>query len=417
MKTWFRSTFTPVIRHFHLHEVPSTVWVLSAVSMLMNISSVMISSLSPLFLMNVLMASATTVGIIRGLTEGVGYFARVFAGALSDYVGKRKMLVVLGYGFAVLTKPIFATTSSILWYGMAQFFERCSNGLRDTPRDAMILDVAPPQMKGICFGLRQGFATAGAFVGAIIATVAMVYTARNYQIVYWISTIPVVLAVLLLVKGVKEPQDVPARKGYTSQLISWSEIRDLGRSYWMLILVIAVFMLARFSEAFLLMRARSLNMDESYAPMVLMVMNLAYMLSGNSVATVMDRFDRRLFLWIGFPTLILSYILMGFFQNLGIILCGVFVYGLHMGTTQSVLAAMVADLTPRHLRATSFGIFSLTCGIMLTISISFAGVICDALGIASTFLAGAVIAGVATLLLLFIRPSNTPRKVQSAGAA
>lgn len=397
-----------------LREIPQTVWILGVVSLLMNISSVIISTLSPLFMVSVLGASHTQVGLIRGVTEAIAYFTKIPSGMLSDYIGKRKVLIVIGYFFAAFTKPIFATTSSIMWYALAQFLDRVSNGMRDAPRDALVADYAPPHAKGACFGIRQGFATVGAFLGAIAALYLMCKTSDNYQFIYWLSTIPVLFAVLFLVIGVKDSPNTPKRAERKRTSVNFSDLKKLGFNYWYLMVVVTVFMLSRFSEVFLVINAKNLGMRESYAPIVMIIMNLGYTLSGYIVAINMDRIDRRVFLWIGFPTLMISYSILGCTNNLHTLLWGTFLYGVHMGTTQGVLAAMVADLTPKEIRATSFGIYSLISGLGMAVASTAAGKMSDLYGISTTFIAGCGITGIALVLLSFMNRTN-PKELDKDG--
>lgn len=361
---------------------------------------------------NVLGADCFQIGLVRGITEAIGYISRIFSGFISDYFARRKIFVIIGYGASAISRPIFAMSHSIFGYASGQFIDRFSNGTRDAPRDALIADVTPHSVKGASFGLREAFARAGSVVGALLAIAAMVYTKDNYRLVYWISTIPVILAVTLLVVGVREPRlsRIRSKKNKANakirNKISLEDLKRLPMNYWLLMAIATIFMLSRFSEVFLILRCDNLGLAASFAPLALFYMSLAFAISSYITAIFMDKMDRRIFLWIGFVILMVSSLILAFTTHLTYAILGVFIYGLHMGTTQSVLSAMVADLAPKEIRATSFGIYSFISGVAVLISGITAGHISNKYGIDVAFLVGAGITALALILLFFLKPTT-----------
>ena len=238
--------------------IPAGVWILGFVSMLMDISSEMIHALLPIYMVTVLGTSALAVGIIEGIAEATASITKVFSGALSDWLGKRKALAALGYGLAAFTRPIFASALSIEWLIAARFIDRVGKGIRGAPRDALVADIAPAHLRGASFGLRQSLDTIGAFLGPLLAIGLMWLTVDDFQVVFWIAAIPAFLAVGLILVAVKEP-DRPKELRRVRMPLQRDELRRLGASYWWVVAVATVFTLARFSEAFLILRAQSIG--------------------------------------------------------------------------------------------------------------------------------------------------------------
>lgn len=356
--------------------------------MLMDVSSEMIHALLPVYLVTTLGVSTLTVGLIEGIAEATASVTKVFSGALSDRLGKRKLLAAIGYGLAALTKPIFPIASSVSWLLLARFIDRIGKGIRGAPRDALVADIAPTHLRGASFGLRQSLDTVGGFLGPGIAIGLMWLTVNNFKVVFWIAVIPAFLSFALILVAVREPER-PKGLRKVAAPFSLVELKRLGSAYWWVVGVATVFSMARFSEAFLLLRAQSLGLPIFLVPMVLVVMNVVYALSAYPVVVLSDRTNRVTVLVFGFALLIAADVFLGFATELIGVALGVILWGLHMGFTQGLFATLVADTAPPELRGTAYGIFNLLGGIVLLAASVLAGALWDMIGPKGTFLAGA----------------------------
>jgi MFS family permease len=382
-----------------LRQIPAGVWMLGFVSMLMDISSEMIHSLLPMFMVTTLGASAFTVGMIEGIAESTALIVKVFSGALSDYLGKRKGLAVFGYALGALTKPLFAIAGGVGLIIAARFLDRVGKGIRGAPRDALVADVTPAHLRGAAFGLRQSLDTVGAFAGPLIAVGLMLLWGNDFQAVFWVAVIPGMLAVTLLVTGVKEPtRPVGERR---SNPIRRENMARLDRPYWWVVIIGAVFTLARFSEAFLVLKAQQSGVAMALVPLVMVAMNLVYSVSAYPFGKLSDRVSHTTLLAMGMVVLIASDVVLANAEHWAALLAGVALWGIHMGMTQGLLAAMVANTAPSDLRGTAFGFFNLVSGVAMLIASGVAGWLWDRHGSTMTFLCGAAFAGVALLGLLF----------------
>jgi MFS family permease len=379
-------------------RIPPTVWALGIVSMLMDVSSEMIHSLLPVFMTVVLGASAMTVGIIEGVAEATALITKVFSGVLSDYVRKRKWLTVVGYAMGALTKPLFALATGTGWVLTARFIDRIGKGIRGAPRDALIADVTPPEVRGAAFGLRQSLDTVGAFVGPLLAMGLMLLWANDFRAVFWVAVIPGLLAVAVLVVGVREPAR-PA-SGKRAFPISREALSQLPPAYWWVVSAGAVLTLARFSEAFLVLRAQQGGLALALVPLVLVVMSVVYSVCAYPLGILADKMPHRTLLLLGILPLIVADILLAHSGELLWVGAGLMFWGLHMAATQGLLAAMVADAAPAHLRGTAFGLFNLGSGVAMLVASVLAGFLWDQLGAPATFYAGAAFAGIAMLLFM-----------------
>jgi MFS family permease len=374
-------------RH-RFRALPAGIWVLGFVSMFMDISSEMIHALLPVYLVGVLGTSTLVVGIIEGIAEATASITKIFSGALSDYLGRRKMLAAIGYGLAAVTKPVFPLATSVGWLVAARFVDRVGKGIRGAPRDALVADLSPPALRGASFGLRQSLDTIGAFLGPLLAILLMWATADDFKAVFWVAVLPAFLATSLILVGVREPHGKTRSKPVRSPL-SRTELARLGRDYWLVVLVACLFTLARFSEAFLILRAQSVGLALALVPGVLVVMNLVYAAVAAPIGLLSDRIGRVWLLAIGFLTLVAADLFLGFASGIPAVAVGVALWGLHMGLTQGLLAALVADTAPANLRGTAFGMFNLTTGLALLVASIVAGTLWDRFGPQATFLAGA----------------------------
>jgi len=369
-------------------QIPGGVWALGFVSLLMDVSSEMIHALLPVYLVAVLGTSALMVGIIEGIAEATASIIKVFSGALSDWLGKRKLLAALGYGLAAFTKPIFPLAPSVGWLIAARFIDRVGKGIRGAPRDALIADISPNHLRGASFGLRQSLDTVGAFVGPLLAICLMWLTADHFVSVFWIAVIPGFLAFALILVAVREPER-PAGLRQVRMPLSRSELGRLGAAYWWVVTVATVFTLARFSEAFLVLRAQSVGLPLMLVPVVLVIMNVAYALSAFPIGVLSDRMSRVTILIIGLFVLLASDLVLAFATGMIAVAVGAALWGLHMGFTQGLLAALVADTAPPELRGTAYGVFNLITGSALLLASIIAGALWDVVGPQGTFLAGA----------------------------
>jgi MFS family permease len=385
-----------------LKQIPAGVWVLGFVSMLMDISSEMIHALLPIYMVTVLGTSTLAVGIIEGIAEATAAITKVFSGALSDWLGKRKGLAVLGYGMAAFTKPIFPLAPSLSWLIAARFIDRVGKGVRGAPRDALVADLSPPEIRGASFGLRQSLDTIGAFVGPLLAILLMLWTANNFQTVFWIAVVPGFLAFGLIAFAIKEPGR-PAELRPVKSPLSRAELARLGTEYWWVVVIAAIFTLARFSEAFLILRAQSVGLPIALVPAVMVLMNIVYALAAYPAGILSDRVDRHTVLIAGLGLLVVADLVLALSGSIFGIACGVILWGLHMGLTQGLLATLVADTAPAELRGTAYGMFNLMTGLALLAASVIAGALWDVVGPKGTFLAGSAFTTVAILGLLTLR--------------
>ena len=378
--------------------IPRSIWMLGFVSLFMDVSSELIHSLLPVFMVSSLGASVFAVGIVEGIAESTALIVKVFSGAISDYLGKRKVLAVIGYGLGAASKPIFALAMSVNWVLAARFMDRIGKGIRGAPRDALVADLVPPEIRGAAYGLRQSLDTVGAFLGPLLGVGLMLLWAGDFRTVFWFAVLPAVIAVLLLMFGVEEPAGGAAPRKAASP-IQWKTLGEFGGAYWLVVVAGGVFTLARFSEAFLILRAQQQGLPDTYAPLVFVLMNIVYALAAYPVGKLADRMSHVTLLGAGLIVLIIADLVLANAQGLAVIALGVGLWGLHLGLTQGLLATMVADTAPAHVRGTAFGFFNLASGVAMLIASALAGLLWDKLGAAVTFYTGGVFSLVALVLL------------------
>jgi MFS family permease len=372
-------------------KIPAAIWALGFVSLLMDVSSELIHSLLPVFLLTALGTSALTIGLIEGAAEATALIVKVFSGAISDYWGKRKPLAVLGYGLGALSKPLFALAGGAGLVVAARLIDRVGKGVRGAPRDALIADIAAPEQRGAAFGLRQSLDTVGAFLGPLLALGLMLLWANDFRAVFWVAVIPAALSVGLLIFAVQEPQRQQTGQGVNP--IRRESLRRLTPAYWWVVAIGALFTLARFSEAFLILRAEQGGLPIAFTPLVLVAMNLVYSLSAYPFGKLSDsRSHFQLLAW-GLVVLVLADAALAYSNHWGWVWAGISLWGLHMGMTQGLLARMVADAAPEDLRGTAYGFFNLVGGVALLLASGLAGLLWDQLGASATFVAGALFCG------------------------
>ena len=390
-----------------LAQIPRSIWALGLVSLFMDTSSELVHSLLPVFMVSTLGASMTSVGIVEGISEATALIAKIFSGTLSDHFRKRKLLVAIGYGMAALSKPLFPLANSIPTVLTARFIDRIGKGIRGAPRDALVGDIAPPEIRGACFGLRQSLDTVGAFLGPLLAIAGMLLLANNIRAVMWVAVIPAMIAFLILVFGVKEPEMQHADKSKPPLRIR--DIRHVGSAYWKLVAIAGVLTLARFSEAFLVLKALATGLPIAYVPLVMVVMNVFYSGAAYPAGILSDRVNRKTVLLIGVAFLIAADVVLGYTASFWMLALGVGLWGLHMAFTQGLLATMVSDTTPPELRGTAYGVFNLVCGVAMMVASVIAGLLWDQFGPSVMFFTGAAITTVATLALWWLIPTQANR--------
>lgn len=377
------------------HRIPAGVWVLGGVSLLMDVSSEMIHGLLPLFLVTALGAGALAVGVIEGLAESTALVVKVFSGALSDFLGRRKGLAVLGYALGAVSKPLFALAPTAGLVLGARLLDRVGKGVRGAPRDALVADITPPEVRGAAFGLRQSLDTVGALVGPLLASGLMLLWADDFRRVFWVAVLPAALSVALLQLGLREPAHPRAAR--RANPIRLSSLGRLGAGYWWVVAVGAAFTLGRFSEAFLVLRARQGGIPLALVPLVMVAMNAVYALSAYPFGRLSDRVSHTRLLASGLVVLVAGDLVLALDGGWGVVLAGVALWGVHMGMTQGLLATLVADAAPADLRGTAYGFFNLVGGIATLAASALAGLLWDRLGPSSTFHAGAIFSVIALL--------------------
>lgn len=371
-------------------KLPSGIWALGFVSLFMDISSETIHGLLPVFLISTLGASATVVGILEGIAEALVLVLKIFSGPISDLLPKRKPLVVLGYSMGAISKPLFALANSVPLVYVARIFDRTGKGIRGAPRDALIADLAPANLRGRAFGLRQSLDTVGAFLGPILAIALMKIFGGDYKLVFWFATIPGLISVFILVSGVKEEVN-HTEKSYVTKL-RFKDFKVFHTNFWIVAIAGAIFQLARFSEAFLILRAKDLGLAAEFTPAVLIMMNIVYSLSAYPIGLLSDKFSRENFLMFGMLILCISDFVLGFTNHFAGAVLGIALWGLHLGFTQGTLAALVADTCPPERKGTAYGIFNLFSAISLLFASVIAGFAWDRFGSSSTFYIGGFVA-------------------------
>ena len=396
-----------IARRTTWRAIPRSIWALGFVSMFMDISSEMIHSLFPVYLVSVLGASMVTVGAIEGIAEATAMITKVFSGALSDWLGRRKLLTTIGYGMAAFTKPVFPLATGIGWFVGARFVDRIGKGIRGAPRDALVADITPEHLRGASFGLRQSLDTIGAFAGPALVIGLMLLTNNNFKFVFWIAVIPAFVALALMIFGVEEPVK-KATTGKERRRLQWSDVTLLSGAFWVVVGIASVFSLGRFSEAFLILKAQNVGLPIALVPIVMVVMNVIYAMVSYPAGALSDRIGRDGILFAGICMLVVADVILAFAGTVPAVLLGVVFWGLHMGLTQGLLATMVVDTAPEHMRGTAFGIFYLVSGVAVLLASLIAGGLWDAVGPSMTFLAGAAFTAIALGCLLVVLTFRKP---------
>ena len=389
----------------HLRQIPKSIWVLGFVSLLMDVSSEMIHSLLPLFMVTTLGTSVFAVGLIEGVAESTALIVKIFSGVLSDYLGQRKRLALLGYALGAFTKPLFAIATSSGLILSARIIDRVGKGIRGAPRDALVAEIAPAHLRGAAFGLRQSLDTVGAFLGPLLAVGLMILWANDFRAVFWVAVIPGLLAVLLLFLGVTEPKQ--NHTNHRINPISKANLKRLNAAYWWLVIIGALFMLARFSEAFLVLKGQQSGIPIAYTPLIMVAMNIIYAATAYPFGKLSDRLSHTRLLAFGLIVLIAADLVIANSHHWSTLLFGLTLWGIHMGITQGILAALVAATSPKDLLGTAYGFFNLMSGIALLVASALAGLVWDLYGSSATFYASAVFCGLTLVSLTFAKITKT----------
>ncbi|MGA2655203.1 MAG: MFS transporter [Gammaproteobacteria bacterium] len=387
-------------------KLSRTVWALGFVSLFMDISSEMIHSLLPIFLVTQLGVSALVLGTIEGVAESIALFMKAFSGAMSDWMRKRKLLIVIGYLLAALTKPFFAFSHQLSWIMVARFTDRMGKGIRGAPRDALIADVTEASQRGAAFGLRQSLDTWGAVIGPLIAMIGMFIFADNFQAVFMVAIVPAFISVFILMVFVKEPKVV-----HENTTVVWplklSILKDLPKAFWWVFILAFVFTLARFSEAFLILRAQTLGLELALTPLVLILLSVVFALSAYPFGKLSDTFGRFGLLALSLILLIIANAILATATHYMAVLIGVLFWGLHLGASQGILSALIADTAPLQLRATAFGLFSLSGGFATLMASILAGLLWTFIGANVTFIVGGLLALLTLIIMFFYKRSSS----------
>lgn len=386
-------------------RIPGTVWILGFVSLAMDISSEMVQTLLPIYLVTELAASTLAIGFIEGLAVAVAMVTRLFSGVISDWTGRRKPLAVLGYGLGAISKPMIPLAGSLSWIIAAKALDRVGKGIRSAPRDALIADTTPPDIRGASFGLRKSLDTVGGFIGPLVAIGLMLMTGGDILTVFWIATIPAFLSVALLLWGIREPAQPPARSRDRPRL---AEAGKLNRATWAVIAAACIFTAARFSEAFLLLKAQEVGLAAAWVPITMVVMHAVYGLAAYPVGRLSDWLGRTGPLAVSLVLLFAADLVLAQASTMTPFFIGIVLWGLHMGFSQGLLATLIADVAPARYKATAFGVFNLATGLTVLAGNVAAGWLWQAHGSSATFLAGGALAMIALLAFLFLRKTPQP---------
>jgi MFS family permease len=391
-------------------RLPRAVWALGFVSLLMDVSSELIHSLLPVFVVTTLGASTLSLGFLEGFAEGTAAISKMFSGVLSDWLGKRKALAVIGYGLSAITKPLFPLAQHLELIFTARIVDRLGKGIRGSPRDALLGEITPFELRGAAYGLRESLDTVGAFVGPGLAIVLMFVFAGDIRSVYWFAVLPAFLCVALLIFGVQEPERKNDGK-IAKFAINKNELAKLGGAYWGVVFVGGVLTLARFSEAFLILRAQNAGLHPAWVPLVMVVMSVVYALAAYPAGVLSDRMERRFILMIGTGALVLADVILAYAANIWGVMIGIGFWGLHLGLSQGLLTTLVADTTPEEIRGTAFGLFNFISGFVLLAASALAGYLWEVGGPKATFLAGAVFTSLAFagMLVVYAKRQKTVR--------
>ena len=388
--------------------VPKSMWAIGFGGFFINISSVMIRSVAAIYLKTILGVGTGWIGLLEGIVEGIAFAMKTFSGVISDYLRRRKLFIMIGYVLITISNPILAIWSTFAAAFISRVITRLGNGIQGTPRDALVADIAPPMSRGTCYGLRVGLGTAGSFVGAFIAWILMHWNQNDFQNLFWMATIPSAIAALIILFFVKEPeQNLHPKDHQPRHPIHWADLPRLGKPFWSLMAVAAVFMIGFLGEPLLALHAHhNFGLKVADVPLMLLTLNSTYSLSSFIVGFLSDRMSRYHLLALGFVVLIGTDFIFATAGSLLVFLIATALCGLQMGITQSLFMALVADTAPDDLRGTAFAVFYLINAVSFLLANVGTGVIAEFYGESLSFYASLAVAIIALLLLLVVMPKN-----------
>lgn len=394
--------------HVKAVHLPRGVWALGFVSLFMDLSSEMTQSVLPLLIVGSFGASVAVLGLIEGVAESTAAFTKLLSGAVSDRFGRRKPLALLGYGLSAVVKPLFPLAGGVAAVALARFLDRVGKGIRGAPRDALVADLTPREHHGAAFGLRQSLDSVGAVLGPSVAFALMTWWLADVELVLWLAVVPAFLCVATLAVYVREP-DAPARAEQRPRVFADFHWRRFPKSFWWFVATIALFTLMRISEGFLVLRTQDAGLSLASAPLALVAMNVAYVLCAYPAGRLSDRMPRARLLVLGCLVMAAADLLLAFGESWVPIFAGIVLWGVHMGLTEGIVAALTADHAPVELRATAFGVVNVVRAFVLFAASALAGVLWAGYGAAATFCAAAV-AAVATAAAISLLDRASPRR-------
>jgi MFS family permease len=389
-------------------SIPKQIWGIGLAVFFINTSSVMVRGIAAVYLNTIVGVEIGWIGFLEGILECLSFAIKTFAGVISDYLRRRKMFMTFGYVLIALSSPILALWSSFTAVFISRGVSRIGNGLQATPRDALVGDIAPAKSRGACYGLRVGLGIAGSFAGAFIGWIFMHRTSNDYQQLFWVSTIPAVVAVMIVLLFIKEPKkNLHPKDHQPRHPIHWSDLPRLGRRYWTLMGVIGVFMVAQLGEPFLVLHAHiNFGLLEADEPIIFLLFNATYSLSSFPVGILSDRMSRYHLLALGFAILIISDLILAMATNLTTVFVGIALWGLQMGIHQSMFYALVADNSPDDLRGTAFSVYYLITAAAILVANTGGGIIAQLYGSSATYLSSFAVATLALFLLVVVMPKK-----------
>ncbi len=380
-----------------------TLWALSIVCLLWSVSSCMVFSLLPTFITEELKVSTKHLGWIEGIAISCAFIAKVISGILSDHFQKRKPLLIFGTLFSFLFKSLFALATNGWWIFFAKSLDRFAKGVRSSPVDALIADIAPKNKQATCYGLRQSLYIFGAVIGSLLASYLFSISHKNYRFVFWLSLIPVFVSLIVIIFYIKDFLKESLNKNQ-ERTLRWkiSEMRLLKAEFWQLIIVSFILMMSRFSESFLVLKGRSVGIDVTMLPIFMVGYELMHSCFAYPIGILADRFNRRWILFFGIIVLVMTNAFMYFSHSPYGILMGYLLAGLHMGITHGLLSALIAENTPTHLRGTGFSVYYFSTGIAILLANPLAGHLSHVFDASMPFLGGGVFSTLSAVTLFFI---------------
>ena len=387
-----------------IFNIPKSIWAIGISSLLINAATAVVFSASALYLKTVLEVSITYIGTLESVVEGIAYFTRTFSGILSDYFRKRKWFMVCGFALLTISKPMLAFSNTYIGIFISRTVDRIGNGLQASPRDALVSDLAPKEIKGSCYGFRQSLGLIGSTIGGLLGILVMRQSDNNFKLLFLLASIPAVLALCVLILFVKE-KVTNYKNNINKRKIQFSSIKELGKKFWLLMTLVIFFMLGKFSEVFICLHAcDNFGLNVSWGTIFPVIYSLVSALVAYPIGRISDKIDRKNVLLFGFIIFTLSHLSIGLAPNLYFIFLGTILWGTHEGITDSMFASLISDYIPKESRGTGFGLYSLLSSVSMIFASIIAGYISDKFGMHVAFISGAVLGTITIVILLAIKP-------------